>query len=163
MNPIDLESWLRAHSTEVERVGSELVFTHVNGETSLLLPRESWCDNLLPVEVEPLAAFYREYFGASVGNSQLIFATNVAGGVDVSHGFRLPDFDQMKTQARELGVGVGDAELVFLAEAAWMFIYTLSDEVGKPVLRKYDRDFGTNRVVESLDEVLAAWWNIVTS
>ena len=163
MKRIDLETWLKAHSTKVERSGSELIFTHVNGETSVLLPREGWRDGLLAVEVEPLASFYSEYFGASVGNSQLTFATNVAGGVDVSHGFRLPDFDQMAAQARELGVGVGESEQIFLAEAGWMFIYTVSSENGQAVLRKYDRDFGTNRIIESFDEVLAAWWNIVVS
>jgi hypothetical protein len=39
---------------------------------------------------------------------------------------------------------------------------TLSGEHGQTVFQKYDRDFWGNRVVESVDEVLAAWWRIVT-
>ena len=57
MKPLELESWLKAHSTKVERLGSELVFTHVKGEISVLLPREGWRDGLLAVEAEPLASF----------------------------------------------------------------------------------------------------------
>lgn len=160
MKRFDLETWLKAHCTKVERLGAELVFTHVNGETSVLLPREGWRDGLLAIELEPLAPFYSEYLGASIGNSQLTFATNIAGGVDVSHGFRLPDFEQMAMQARELGVSVGESEQIFLAEAGWMFIYTMSSENGQPILRKYDRDFGTSRTLGGLDEVLASWWKI---
>lgn len=163
MKSFDLEGWLKAHSTKVERIGAELVFTHVNAETSLLLPREGWRDGVLTTDIEPLASFYGDYFGASLGKSQLTFATNIVGGVDVSHGFRLPDFEQMAAQARELGVNIPESEHVFLAEAGWMFIYTVSNEQGRPVLRKYDRDFGTSREVQSLDDVLAAWWNIVTN
>jgi len=160
MKAFDLESWLRAHSTKEERVGAELIFTHSNGETSLLLPRDSWRDNLLPSGSGPLGSFYQEYFGASVGNAQLTFATNVEGGLPVSHGFRLSDFEQMASQARDLGIDLPESELVFLAEAAWMFVYTASMQGGKPVLREYDRDFRTSRVIQSLDEVLEGWWKI---
>ncbi len=161
MKPFNLETWLKAHCTKVECVGAEQVFTHVNGETSLLLPREGWRDGLIAVEVEPLASFYRKYFGASIGNSQLTFATNIAGGLDVSHGFRLPDFNQMANQVQELGVKVDQSEQVFLAEAGWMFIYSVCCENGQPVLRKYDRDFGTRRPVANLEEILSDWWAIV--
>jgi hypothetical protein len=159
----ELDAWLRLHSIKIERIGTELVFTHINGETSVLLPRDSWCDDLIPVEFEPLRTFYDEYFGASIGNSQLTFATNVRGGLDISHGFKLPDFNQMTTQARELGVNLGNNELAFLAEAGWMFIYSLAIERGEPVLRKYDRDFGNNRVIEKFEDVLTAWWCMVQS
>ena len=161
MKPFHLENWLRTRSTKVERVGAEIIFTHVNNETSLLLPREEWRDGLLAVDIEPLASFYGDYFGASLGNSQLTFATNIAGGVDVSHGFRLPDFEQMAARARELSINIGESEQAFLAEAGWMFIYTMNNENGCTVLRKYDRDFRTVRKIESLDEVLARWWDIV--
>jgi hypothetical protein len=165
MEPFHLESWLRAHSTKVELVGAEIIFTHVNSETSLLLPREGWRDGLHAVDIEPLASFYGDYFGdyfgASLGNSHLTFATNIAGGVDVSHGFRMPDFEQMAAQARELAINIGESEQAFLAEAGWAFVYTMSNENGCTVLRKYDREFGTIRKIESLDEVLAGWWKIV--
>ncbi len=161
MNPFHLENWLRTHSTKVERVGAEIVFTHVNNETSILLPRGEWRDGLLAVDIDPLASFYGDYFGASLGNSHLTFATNIAGGVDVSHGFRLPDFEQMAAQARELGINIGESEHAFLAEAGWMFIYTMRNEHGRTVLRKYDRHFRTLRTIKNLDEVLTGWWNIV--
>jgi hypothetical protein len=116
---------------------------------------------LLSVAIEPLASFYEDYLGASLGKSHLIFATSVGGGVDVSHGFRLPDFHQMAAQARALDINLGEGEHAFLAEAAWMFIYTMGGTEDRAVLRKYDRDFGTSRKVARLDEVLAAWWSIV--
>jgi hypothetical protein len=161
MKPFNLVAWLRAHSTGVERIGAELVFTHISGETSVLLPRDNRRNSLLAVRAEPLASFYEDYFGASVGNSQLTFATNVVGGLEVSHGFKLLDFDQMAVQARGLGVSVGAFEQVFLAEAAWMFIYTVSKEAGQTVLRVYDRDYGTSKIIDGLDAVFTAWWSIV--
>jgi hypothetical protein len=50
---------------------------------------------------------------------------------------------------------------VFLSEAAWMFIYTISIENGKPVLKVYDRDYGTCSLVEDIEEVFNTWWKIV--
>ena len=41
------------------------------------------------MRVEPLASPYDEYFGASIGNSQLIFTTNIEGGVYTSHKFTI--------------------------------------------------------------------------
>jgi len=52
-------------------------------------------------------------------------------------------------------------EIVFMYEAAWVFIYTLSSEKGKPVMKKYDRDFGSCQIVRELDHVLEKWWKIV--
>jgi hypothetical protein len=161
MKPFDLEPWLRAHANRVERVGAELVFTHRNGETSVLVPNPGGRGDLLPVGTEPLASFYRAYLGASVGDSQLTFATNVPGGLEVSHGFRLPDFAQMTAQAGELGIAIPPSERAFLAEAAWMFVYTIADEGEGPVLRVYDRDYGTVRTVPCLEPVLDDWWSIV--
>jgi hypothetical protein len=113
------------------------------------------------METEPLSSFYSEYFGASVGNSQLIFATNIEGGVYVSHKLRLPDFHQMAAQARALGMQLKASEKVFLSEAAWMFLYTLNNEDGRTILRRYDRDCCTYQIVETIYEVLENWWKIV--
>jgi len=157
----DIEPWLASHSVRCQNSGDELVFEHINGESSVLLPRTHWRDGILPIGTEPLTSFYQSYFGASLGNSHLTFATNIAGGVDISHGFRLHDFDQMAAQARELGIQIPVGEVAFLAEAAWMFIYTISASDSKMVLKKYDRDFGTARTIEGLDEVLESWWGIL--
>jgi len=68
----------------------------------------------------------------------------------------------MATQARELGLSFGDSERIFLAEAGWMFVYSMSYENGRAVLRKYDRDFGTNRQLDSLNDVLSSWWRMIS-
>jgi hypothetical protein len=160
MKTFELEPWLKAHSSKVVSIGSELVFTHPNGGTSVLLPRDRWQDGLLPI-AEPLASFYGQYFGASIGNSYLTFATNYPGGLKVSHGFKLLDFDQMAAQTHSLGIRVGEAETVFLAEAAWMFVYTIGTTENRPFLKKYDRDFGTSAIVPDLGSVLDSWWEVV--
>jgi len=58
MKEINLRTWLGAHSTKVEHIGSEIVFSHMNGETSVLVLREGWRDGLIAVEIEPLNSFY---------------------------------------------------------------------------------------------------------
>lgn len=158
---MDLEAWLKDRSTAVERRGAELVFRHQGGGTSVLLPRQPPDPADASLLVEPLAPIYRNFLGASIGDSQLTFATSVAGGVEISHGFRLPDFAEMATQTRALGIEVGPSERVFLAEADWMFVYTVSSPESGSVLRLYDRDYGTSRVIESLEVVLDQWWQIV--
>lgn len=159
MGAFDLEAWLRAHSVSAERVGSELVFTHFTGETSILLPRSGRESGLLDAKTEPIAAFYARFLGASIGNSQLVFATSVVGGAPVSRGFSLPDFVQLGEHARESGIEIGGTEQAFLAEAAWMFIYTVDARDG--CLRMYDQDFAEVREVESLESVMEAWWGMV--
>lgn len=162
MKNFEIKKSLEALSLKIERIGGELVFTHDKKHSSILLPRDEWKDDLLPVNLEPLASFYSEYFGASIGNGQLVIATNIEGGIQVSHGFKIPDFNQMAAQAIDLGLKFKESEFVFLSEAAWMFVYTLSDEHGQTVLRKYDRDFGGCQIIQTLDEVLENWWKIAT-
>jgi hypothetical protein len=162
MDRFDIESWLRAHSAAEERRGGELVFKHDSGETSLLVPREERWTELLAIDAaSPLSEFYERFVGASIGDSHLTFATSVPGGLDMSHDFRLHDIDQMKSEAAGLGVEIGPRESTFLAEAAWMFIYTVETEHDRSLLRVYDRDFGTVRVVESLENVFEEWWKLV--
>jgi hypothetical protein len=160
----DLESWLMAHSDGVAHRGGELVFTHRTGETSILVPRDERFADLLDVGAPPpVGAFYQRFVGASIGDSQLTFATTVRGGLDVSHGFRLHDFDQMRAEASGLGIEIGPAERAFLAEAAWMFLYTVETGDGPGVLRVHDRDFGTVRIVDDLERVFEDWWDLVTN
>jgi hypothetical protein len=156
MSLFNLKDWLRTHSTSARKNDHELVFTHPNGETSILLPRETWKDNLIAVKMEPFSTFYSEYFGASIGNSQIMLGTTIRGGVDISHGFRLQDIEEMGRKVRELEVPIGASEQVFMVEAAWMFIYTLERESG--IIRVHDRDFGTSQIIPDLHEVFESWW-----
>src|SRR5688572_23459703 len=147
MMELDLEKWLRAHSIKEERIDGKQIFTHPFQRESILLPRDYWRDDLLPVDMEPLSDFYRENYGASIGDGHLLFATNIEGGVQLSKGFRLPDLQQMKAQAAELGVIAGESEILFLAVAGWMFLYAVRMTDNGPRIVCYDRDFQTNHEV----------------
>jgi hypothetical protein len=160
-NIANLQKWLAEHSVSSVRHDAEVVFKHISGETSVLLSPNQQESSVIQVNLEPLASFYREYSGASIGNSQILIGTNVVGGVQLSNGLQLPDLNQMTKQARELEIAIGKGEQVFMAEAAWMFVYTITGEGERAMLRRYDRDFGTSRVIENLDDVLESWWKIV--
>lgn len=162
MEAFGLEPWLASRSVRTERRHSEIVFTHFTGETSILVPRTLRTEPLVEVNVASLSSFFLEYSGASIGNGHIILGTNVVGGISTSHGFKLPDLIQMREEARKLGVVPSSGEQVFMMAAAWMFIYTLEQKDGKETLRKYDRDYAKNRVVESFGKVLEVWWKIVT-
>ena len=161
MNFFDIESWLSNHSLKREANGTEIVFTHASKESSILLPRSSLACNVIPFESEPLRSFYAKFYGASIGNSQIMIATNIVGGLKISHGYHLLDLNQMTEQAKKIGIIAGHGEQVCIAEAAWMFIYSLAEEQGRTVLREYDRDYRTCRIVGSLSEVFDSWWKIV--
>ena len=158
---VNLQNWLQEHSVKSEQSGAETVFTHISGETSVLLSRNEQAHSIIQVNLEPLASFYRECSGASIGNSQILIGTNVVGGVKLSNGLQIPDLNRMTKQSRELEILIGKGELVFMTEAAWMFVYTIAGEGEQPVLRRYDRDFASSRVIKDLDEVLESWWKIV--
>jgi hypothetical protein len=161
MKFLDLKQWLSDHSVKVETKGPEIVFTHPGGKTSVLLSREAQSGPTIPIDITPLASFYAEYSGASIGKSHFVIGTNVIGGLSISHGFVLNDISQMSQRASSLGVETGTGEQVFMAGAAWMFIYTLSQSAGLIILREYDRDFHTSRVIEDLREPFDSWWEAV--
>lgn len=159
MESFDLKAWLELHSVKVEQNGSEIVFTHANGRTSVLLLNED-LGNVLPTEPLPIAGFYDQYAGASIGSSHIMIATNVAGGIKVlDHNFILPDLQEMAAQVGELSVSAD--ERIFMVEAGWMFAYTAANVEGRMVLREYDRDFNTNRIIKSIEEVFEAWWKMI--
>jgi hypothetical protein len=64
---IDLERWLVERSSSVETQGSEIIYTHAPNEKSVLVKREGWRDDLIPVLNPMLVKFYAEYLGASIG------------------------------------------------------------------------------------------------
>ncbi len=113
---------------KVEKIGTEIVFTHFYGQTSILLPRDHWQDDLIIAGAPSLASFYNEYFGASIGDSFLIIATNIAGGVDISHKYKMPDLNQPFETAGNLGLKIPPSEHVFIAKAGYMFFYTFSEK-----------------------------------
>jgi hypothetical protein len=161
MKPFNLEAWLAAHSVRRDLGEGEIVFSHSLSETSILIPRVTRDADRPMFHSEPLLSFYREYSGASIGNSQIMIGTDLPGGVQVSHGFRLPNLSEMAEQAVQLGVRIGNGERIFMVEATWMFIFTMEEQGEKSVLRKHDRDFGTCRVLKSLEEVFENWWTLI--
>ena len=162
MRSFRIEQWLSDHSMKVEKVRSEIVFTHWPGKTSILLALEPRRECLISA-AEPQAAFYANYSGASIGSSHLIIATNIAGGMDISHGFRIPDLHRMTEIAKEQGIEIPSSEQVFMAGAAYMFFYTIRSTRAGLVLREYDRDFKTSRTLAGLEDVFESWWQIVNS
>jgi hypothetical protein len=67
----------------------------------------------------------------------------------------------MAATARNLGALAPDGERVFMATAAWMFIYTIAEDGGRPVFREYDLNFKSSRTFPSLSGVFEGWWEIV--
>jgi hypothetical protein len=161
MKDVDLKDWLTKHSTNVQELDGELRFTHFRGDTSILLPRVKWRDNLLLPRCAALRSFYDQYFGASIGDSQIIIATNVEGGIEISHGFRIPDLGQMKNSAIEVGMPLTADQEVFMVEAGWMFIYAYDFSTPDASLFYYDRDFKKTHKVDGFEKVLDEWWKMV--
>lgn len=161
-NFLNLRAWLVARSVSTESTSREEVFKHKTGEVSILVLRGVRTDPLIDVTLEPLASFYRQYSGASIGDTQILLGTNVIGGVVLPDGLILPDLNAMTKRARELEIAIGEGELVFMVEAAWNFVFTIAgDSKRQSTLRKYDRDFGKTHLVQDLDEVIDSWWQIV--
>jgi len=161
MKDIDLKDWLTKHSTDIQKVGGELRFTHFSGHTSILLPRVEWCDNLLSPQCAALRGFYDQYFGGRIGDSQIVIASNLEGGIEISHGFRIPDLKEMKSRAMELGMPAKSDQEIFMVEAGWMFIYAYDFSTPDASLFYCDRDFKTTHKVDSFQKVLEDWWKMV--
>ncbi len=157
MNCFNFEHWLENHSDSCEQNDTEKVYLHSDGTTSVLVTSLGVDAVLEEVDNDFLSAFYSTCSGMSIGDSQLTFATNINGGIAISHGFLLLDFEQMKARSRHLGIQMPSDEIVFLAEAAWMFVYTINDE---NIIKKYDRDFGVSREIPNISDVFESWWAI---
>jgi hypothetical protein len=84
----------------------------------------------------------------------------VVGGLEVSHGFLLPDLNQMGQTVLELEVTLSAQDQAFMVEAGWQFIYTI--EAGSEnIVREHDRDFGNTVVVTDLRDVFERWWPLL--
>jgi hypothetical protein len=161
LNTFDLEGWLDARATSKESIGEEIVFTHKDNSTSILLPKVGQASEDQALSNSPLSWFYDEFKGASIGNSHVMLASSQKGGVVISQGFRLPDREMMIDTLKKLGFENNADETFFAVEAAWMFAYAIKIADGVASLVRYDRDMKTFESVESLKTVLEDWWNLV--
>lgn len=154
-----LISWLRRHSTSVKEEGGELKFIHANNRSSILAVRADWLDDTIRIENRALADFYSAYWAASIGNGYIIIGTPIQGGLEVSHGFRVPDLQHIREKSESLGMHDAKSMEAFMIEASWMFLYGIDQNTNHLV--RFDRDFGSCEVISSIENVLDEWWQIV--
>ena len=163
-NSLNLEAWLSERSTSEFRDSSIITYTHFTEERSILAYRvPRGVNSELDRKPKMLQSFYDHFRGASIGNDHIIIGTDEPEAINMPEkGLVLPTTVQMRDIAGGLGVVVPSSECVFMAEAAWMFVYTLDlSEPETPMLYRYDRDFKKKRRVESIEGVLNSWWEIV--
>ena len=153
-----LLAWLHRHSTSVVREGAELRFTHPTGSTSILIVRDAWVDGVTPVKNDQLAFFYSEYWAASIGDGHIIIGTPVLGGMEISHGYRVPDLEDMAATSISLGMEMPPDFQIFMMQGSWLFAYGIKDESG-PIVR-YDFDYKEFDPVSGIEELLNQWWEI---
>jgi hypothetical protein len=160
MTLLDIKQWLIEHSVKQTRVENECRFEHFTGETSVLVVREEWKDGLITLTDGHLQSFYSNFYGASIGNGHIVIGTNILGGLRVSHGFRLPDLDEMRAKATALSMKLDAAEEVFMQSAGWMFIYSVSPCASELRLRQHDRDFRSDTFLNGIQPIFDCWWQI---
>ncbi len=158
----DLEKWLEARSTKKELINGELVYSHKDNTTTVLIPRS---EDDVPYDSKllssPLSWFYEKYICASVGNSHVILASSKCGGVEISHGYKVPDRQEMTDTLNGLNV-VGETGDYFIGvEAAWMFGYGVRGSGDQSKLIRFDRDMQTAEEVQSLESIFDDWWDLV--
>jgi hypothetical protein len=153
-----LLTWLNSHSTSVVRDGAELRFHHHTGSTSILVVRDAWIDGILPAAHEDLSSFYADYWAGSIGDGHVVIGTPIAGGIDVSHGYRIPDLAEMAATAAHLGLPESAGLEVFMQKGSWLFIYGL--KLSDNVLFLYDHEFGDLQPLSGIEAVLNQWWEI---
>jgi hypothetical protein len=153
-----IKNWLTAHSISIERHGSELRFKHSETESSILVMTEGYQD-VIPAGGSPLLIeLYRHCAGASIGNGHIIIGSSINGGIKISHGYRLPDLEELRSQAKSLGMVYGDQSEAFMMVACWLFIYGVTPHSERLVC--FDREFGTYETISNVENVLNDWWQI---
>lgn len=153
-----IADWLRRHSTSVELVGNEMRFIHSDTCSSLLVMHAQRREGALPVRAEILRTFFDEALAASIGNGYIMIGSVAEGGVQVSHGYRIPDLGHIRRQAVELGMTDTDAIELFMMEAAWMLVYGVEQRSGR--LIRFDHELGAYDSPSSIEEVLEDWWKL---
>lgn len=159
----NLEHWLEIRSVEKKNINGELIFIHKDNTTTILVPsdRDNSSDDIILL-TSPLAWFYEKYDGASIGNGHIILASSREGGIEISHGFKIPDRDEMTNILGSLNI-VCDYEDFFIGvESAWMFAYAIRRTDGTESLIRFDRDLQTSETVANFKSVFEDWWNLVS-
>lgn len=160
-DPFNIEEWLGTRATSTKLVGQEILFTHKDGSTSVLLPRSGQAPEDLVLLNSPMSWFYKKYRGASIGSSHVMIAVTEENGIEISQGFCLPDRKMLTSTVESLGIRGKLCEVFFAVEAAWMFAYAMNITDTFASLIRYDRDMNTFEPVYSLQEVLEDWWSLV--
>lgn len=156
-----LINWLNSHSTSVKQVGNELLFKHTESRSSVVVLKNEWLDGLIPVHSPLLQNLFNGCLAASIDNGHVIIGSIVEGGITLSHGYRIPDLNELRITAARLGMQNVEASEAFMIEAAWMFLYGIDAE-SKSLLR-FDRDFDSYETVSSIENVMDDWWQIELS
>jgi hypothetical protein len=158
MKADEIKEWLNSRSISSEINEGEHRYVHSSGETSLLVLNKTRQGNAIPVTSPLLEGFYAAFSGASIGNGHIVIASNMVGGVTTSHGFAIPDLNEMRIHALQLDMPLHVSDVVFMQVAGWMFILAADS---KGAIRQFDRDMRTVREVPSIESVLNEWWRIV--
>ena len=120
--------------------------------------KDHWLDDLIPIKSDLLRGLFDSCLGASIGNGHIIIGSPVEGGIDVSHNYRIPDLNELRLQAANLGMQNAIVSEAFMIEASWMFLYGVDPQRRR--LLRFDRDFGTYETLSSIENVLRDWWQI---
>lgn len=158
LNEENLEEWLASRSNAFEHSGNQLVFTHATGEKTVLIASET-SHRIEAAKAVALPSFFMRYNGASFGDGQILIGTLERGGITCVTGDVIPDLEVMREQAVFLGFpedpSVG---MIFMMEAAWMFIYSFRNEK----VFCYDRDYRVTSQKESMYVIIEEWWRMVS-
>ena len=156
-----IQTWLQKHSLSTERYGDELRFKHSDTRSSILVMGDKLPNRIAEPRSPILSAFYSQCAGASIGNGHIIIGALVRDGLNLSHGYRLPDVNEMRQTAARLDMQDPVGAEVFMMEASWLFIYGMVPNSDQMV--RFDREFDTYETVSGIESVLNDWWQIVVA
>jgi len=143
----------------VEQVENELRFKHTESRSSVVVLKDKWLDGLIPVHSPLLQNLFSGCLAASIDNGHVIIGSIVEGGTTLSHGYKVPDLNELRITAARLGMKNADASEAFMIESAWMFLYGIDPD--SESLLRFDRDFNTYETVSTIESVMDDWWQIV--
>ena len=85
---------------------NEIIFSHLTGEQSILVRRNIEIDRreFIDMDAPGLVDFYSKFVGASLGGGILMIGSPVHGGLDLSSGYKIPDFIEIRNTALKVDV-----------------------------------------------------------
>ena len=140
MTPIDIDSWLRDHSTSVHPENGMIRYLHANGCVSQLRRRNISVTSRLDVYNPMVAEFYKDYEGGHIGNYYLMIATDLRGGIKEGFVSKVLDFAEAKALANSKSHGViipADQE-VFMTTPSGLPAYAYSTSAHSGYFTGYD-------------------------